>query len=235
MSTSIPARLSNLAIDRAVAAGEHWQRYRASRRESVSAYIEAGKALMAGLAEVRHGGKGAFYARAGIPQDTAERMLLLARAGATVDDVLNAGGIRAMTERLRRKPAQNPHGADFQAGEERPDVPSEAGEGWRQDADTRGEAAPVLGAPVASEGQGRTTARAARKAARRAAGQCETCGREPAVPGRRQGERCLERDRKRNRKRLAGKGVMTVLEAAASRGEGLSAEDVAGLVRGKRR
>ena len=71
-----------------------------------------------------------------------------------------------------------------------------------------------------------------------AAGLCVTCGREPAVEGRRQGERCLERDRRRTRSRLAG-GWMAValakrIREAAARGAGLrlSADDVAGLVHG---
>ena len=103
MSDRPIVQLSNLAIDRAEAAGEQWRRYGASRRESIEAYIAAGAALLEGIAEVPHGGKGAFYRRAGIPADTAERMLILARAGMTADAVMAGGGIRAVTDQLRRR------------------------------------------------------------------------------------------------------------------------------------
>lgn len=58
--------------------------------------------LVDGLSAIRHGQKGAYYKRAGIPADTAERMPTLARASMTADAVLAEGGIRAAVERLKR-------------------------------------------------------------------------------------------------------------------------------------
>ncbi|MDE0460307.1 MAG: hypothetical protein OXI15_23715 [Chromatiales bacterium] len=79
------APLSNFAVDRAESARGHWNRYRAARRESIEAYIAAGIDLLDGLSAIRHGQKCAYYKRAGIPADTAERMLTHARAGMTAD------------------------------------------------------------------------------------------------------------------------------------------------------
>ena len=83
------------------------------------AYIAAGAALLEGLAEIRHGQKGACYERADIPADTAERMLTLAPAGLTVSAELAEGGIRAAVERLRRENVgrEIPHSAEFEAPE----------------------------------------------------------------------------------------------------------------------
>ena len=75
-----------------------------------------------------------------------------------------------------------------------------------------------------------------RREARAARGLCVSCGRERAAPGKRQGERCLERDRKRTRSRLAGGRYVAALDRRlraaldAGRGLNLSAGDVARLL-----
>ena len=75
-----------------------------------------------------------------------------------------------------------------------------------------------------------------RREARAARGLCVSCGRERAAPGKRQGARCLERDRARTRSRLAGGRYAAALDrrlreaAAKGRGLSLSAGDVAKLL-----
>ena len=217
--------LSNLATDRAVAAGEHFQRYRASRRESIEAYIAAGAALDAGLAEVPYRSRSAFYQRTGIPRDTAERMLVLARAGLTVNDVLRHGGIRAAVDVYRTKRGSNdPHRAVLSAPDSTaPEAHSGAAEGRGGPEAGVGQGRPAYGPPAPSGAPERVDD-----------GRCR-CGRERA-PGRRQCPACLARDRTRTRGRLAG-GKMAValarrIREAAARGAGLrlSPDDVAGLV-----
>ena len=253
-------RLSNLAIDRAEAAAEQWRRYRASRRESLEAYIAAGAALAEGLAEVRHGGKSAFYKRAGIPPDTAERMLILARAGVSVDAVLEAGGIRAMTERLRRKrEPEIPHGADFGAGPAGDDAPAVgAGDGPENPhgadfgsgpaGDGGGGTATVAvfsGSDPVSENAGARSGipigpaqRHKRKRdARRAAGRCADCGADsgdayrcPACVSK----RAAASGRAASRRRI-GRALEGQIRQAAARGKGvrLTADDVRALVDGE--
>ena len=102
--------------------GEIAGKIAAFKRSSTAAhraYIAAGAALLKGLAEIRHGQKGACYERADIPADTAERMLTLARAGLTVGAELAEGGIRAAVERLRRENVGREilHSAEFEAPE----------------------------------------------------------------------------------------------------------------------
>ena len=57
------APLSNFTVDRAESARSHWNRYRATRRESIEAYIAADMDLLDGLSAIRHGQKGAYYKR----------------------------------------------------------------------------------------------------------------------------------------------------------------------------
>ena len=235
------APLTNRAIDRAEAAGEQWQRYRATRRQSVEAYLAAGHALLEGLAEIRHGQKGAYYKRTGIPVDTAERMLTLTRAGMSLDDVLAAGGIRAATERLRRAKMgrEIPHGAESDVPE-----PAETRAHVHESALAGSETRSVqAGAPAPRTSADRNSAPAGPMTPyqlRRAMSLCTACG-GPSPDGAVRCPGCVERvsaQRAKRRVLAAVGGVLAPrIEAAAKAGEGiqLDAAEVAALARPPRR
>lgn len=246
--------LSNYLASLAVDVANDVAAYRRSSLEAHRAYLSAAAKLVEARGEcTRRGQWGAFLTAAGLERRTAGNMMQLARAGITAERVSELGGVQAALDALRAAAAgavdvaadvldAGAGGGEIaeldsgnDVGEERPDVPSVAGEagfGWRQDADTRGEAAPVLGAVSGSDRPVRTTARQGR----RARGECADCGavsldayRCPSCAAKHRASTSKTSTLARRWREAA-----PVLEAAAAEGRGLSAEDVAGLVRGNK-
>ena len=255
--------LSNRLADLAERAGEAARDYRRGSIESIAAYLRAGELLAEARGECRRGEWGAVLARAGIADRTGRLMVQCWRiardSGASAETVHDAGGIQAFVAAAvdAAGAAVDAAARALDAGEPEPSKPA-LNTGFSVPVpDTAGDDAPVGGAEglptgrkagegtdVPPEGatgvlggaEGRTGGRAAREAERVAAGLCVRCGREPAAPGKRQGARCLERDRARTRERLAGGRYAAALDrrlreaAAKGRGLSLSAGDVAKLL-----
>lgn len=225
--------------------------YRRGSIEAHRAYLAGGAKLVEARGACRRGEWGPFLERAGVGTRAARDMMMLSRAGVTAERMTDLGGVRAALEAIRiaAAGAVDAAGDVLDAGDgesEKPatvagisgdDAPVEASErlpeprSGVEDAGVPPEG--VSGAPGGAEG--RSSARAARVEA----GLCVTCGRESAVPGRKQGERCLARDRDRTRSRLAGGRYAAALDrrlreaATAGRGLALSPADVAKLVGGE--
>lgn len=219
--------LSNRLADLAERAGEAARAYRRGSVEAIGEYLRAGELLAEAKAECRHGQWLAVLERAGIAARTASRMMLASKMAvareATAEVIHDAGGVTAWLDR-GGKSATVADLADSGEGEPAgDDAPVEDAES-RSEGDTALDAVSVppegvSGRPVASG---------------RPEGRCR-CGRE-AAPGRRQCERCLERDRNRTRSRLAGGKYAAALDRRlraaldAGRGLSLSACDVARLL-----
>ena len=236
--------LSNYLCDRADVAGEAFQRHRRATREAVEAYLEAGAVLLEARTEcTRRGQWGAVLSRAAIEPRNARYMMQIARAGATVADVEEAGGLRAYRESLVEiaepgsainpetdevppPPAADEPTTSFTDRDSLPDAP----------ADSLPPTEPAVAHITRATGDELTLSpQARRRADKRARGDCYDCT-NPATQGVYCDLHFEQRSLRRKQQRVdarTGAALRPRLVLALQRGIGvrLSAEDVAELTR----
>ena len=249
--TSIPSKpvLSNRLADLAERAGQAARAWRRGSIESIHAYLDAGGLLAEARGECRRGEWGAVLQRAGIADRTGRLMVqcwrIARETGSDAVAIHEAGGVQAFVAAAVGAAQGALHAAaeSLEDDEGEPEKPA-------LNAGIEGGEAPPEPAPegVPAREPGHAPSPAVPDSPARGVGVeippavsvwCR-CGRAVA-PGRRSCPECLERDRNRNRRRLAVGGAARRLgerlERAARDGTGirLTAEDVAGLLGAGRR
>lgn len=231
--------LSNWQCDRADAAGAGYVRYKRSSRESIEAFLETGHILLDIRPSCRRGQWKESLERANIEARTARYMIAIARSGATVDEIIDAGGLRSFRESLSKKPepgSANDAGETDDTPPTGPEAPAPAGPTVHVTAD----GAPPDPQPSATrstaepEDTAKVSADALRRADKRARGECIDCT-NPS-PDHVRCETCRAkrsaRDRELRVNARTGAALRTRLEQAASRGAGIriTAEEVSRLL-----
>lgn len=219
--------LSNWLCDRADTARVAFQRHKRASRESVEAYLEAAAALVEAREEcTRRGMWGAVLERASIEPRTARYMLTIARAGASVDDIEAAGGIRAYRETLSQK--AEPGSATESTSSTAPESsepPSAAGH-----------RTPESQSPHSLQDWTQLSPQARRRAEKRARGECIDCS-NPSPDHLRCAECRAKISVRASAQRVdarTGAALRERLQEAAARGDGvhITAEEVTRLAGG---
>lgn len=226
--------LSNWQCDQAETAGAGYQRYKRSSREAIEAYLETAQIVLANRPTcTRRGQWKEWLERSKIEDRTARYMITIARAGATVDDIEAAGGLRAFRESLVTPKAETQ--PEPGSGIEAPEPPAIAAPATQ--ASTPAAPAAALPNDPAPDGpdQGKPlSADARRRAEKRARGECIDCS-NPSPDH----VRCAEcrakgsrRDKTLRANARTGAALRARLEKAADRGTGLriTAEEVARIL-----
>ena len=221
--------LSNWQCDQAETAGAGYQRYKRSSREAIEAYLETAQIVFANRPTcTKRGQWKEWLERSKIEDRTARYMITIARAGATVDDIEAAGGLRAFRESLTTPKAETQ--PEPGSGIEVPEPPA-------THAPTA--AAPTVALPNApapdDTDQGKPLSPdARRRAEKRARGECIDCP-NPS-PDHARCAACRAKGSRRDKALRAnartGAALRARLEKAADRGTGLriTAEEVARIL-----
>ena len=199
--------LSNYLADLAERAGEAYRLGRRRSVEAAAAYLDCGHLLAKAKAECGHGQWLPFLERADIPKRTAQRMIRLASADLSADDLASRGVRAALADLTAPKSVTVTH---------------------LQDAEPAPSTSPPL-PPAQPAPRGPT-----RYQRRREAGLCVDCG-APAEDGKARcgahREAVAEADRRRRERARVGEALAPRLAEAAKTGAGLelSADEVAEL------
>lgn len=226
--------LSNWQCDQAETAGAGYQRYKRSSREAVEAYLETAQIVLANRPTcTKRGQWKEWLERSKIEDRTARYMITIARAGATVDDIQAAGGLRAFRESLITPKADTQ--PEPGSGIEAPEPPETALPATQAPAPTVPAVALPNNPSATDIDQGkRLSADARRRAEKRVRGECIDCP-NPSPDHVRCAEcraKSSRRDKTLRANARTGAALRARLEKAADRGTGLriTAEEVARIL-----